>query len=196
MANVRVTGNSVVSAIERYTKAKPTVKPSSMIVVTFHRREVQNPEDAPQLAGAVVTMAIAYPSVRFLWPLHPGFVRFIPHKDLALLRQFPNVDFVEPMGYAWFVEELAGALGVITDSGGLVEECATLGVPCVIARDANDRPEAVEEGVAVVTAPTREGVSDGIKLLVNEAIPRRASPLYGTSDSASQIALHLANGMR
>ena len=35
---------------------------------------------------------------------------------------------------------------VITDSGGLQEEAATLGVPLLVTRDTTERPEAVATG--------------------------------------------------
>jgi UDP-N-acetylglucosamine 2-epimerase (non-hydrolysing) len=41
---------------------------------------------------------------------------------------------------------MAGARGVLTDSGGIQEETAILGVPCLTLRENTERPITVEMG--------------------------------------------------
>jgi UDP-N-acetylglucosamine 2-epimerase len=104
-----------------------------------------------------------------------------------------NLVFKKPMGYALFTTMLAGARGIITDSGGLVEEAATLGVPTIILRAHNDRPEAVSAGIARQFPPTAEGIKDAAGILQTEAIKRKPTAVYGTMDSALEIARHLGS---
>ena len=46
---------------------------------------------------------------------------------------------------------IAAARVVVTDSGGLQEEAAWLGVPCVVLRTSTPRWEGVESGIAALT---------------------------------------------
>ena len=48
----------------------------------------------------------------------------------------PNFIIVDKLGYLKFVQLLRNAKFVITDSGGLAQECNALGTPCFVARDA------------------------------------------------------------
>ena len=68
----------------------------------------------------------------------------------ALGGALEGVAVVEPLDYATLVALLRRADAVVTDSGGLQEEAAALGVPAVVVRDETDRPEAVAAGLATV----------------------------------------------
>ena len=67
------------------------------------------------------------------------------------------------MIYPRFVRTLAYARAVVTDSGGVIEEAATLGVPCVITRDKTERMEAVHADVAILAGRTSEGVATALR---------------------------------
>jgi UDP-N-acetylglucosamine 2-epimerase (non-hydrolysing) len=53
----------------------------------------------------------------------------------------------EKLPYARFLPMLARASFVVTDSGGLQEECAVLGKPCAIQREATERHQGLGENV-------------------------------------------------
>jgi UDP-N-acetylglucosamine 2-epimerase (non-hydrolysing) len=52
------------------------------------------------------------------------------------------------LSYLSTLSLVAGAALVITDSGGLQEETAVLGVPCLTLRDSTERPITVERGTS------------------------------------------------
>jgi len=186
---VRLTGNTSVSALTRYVgnvQAHP--RPDQTIMVTLHRREIQHEAVANLLYGAVRHQAFLRPQVRFVWPLHPAMAKVVKR-----LQEPVNLAITEPLGYPAFVRLVADSLGVLTDSGGLVEECATLGVPCVILRAVNDRPEAVDAGCAVLLSPTAAGVGGGTRLLLDGVLQRGPSCVFGFSDAARQVAKHLVS---
>lgn len=62
---------------------------------------------------------------------------------LKYLKFNPNVSVLEKMNYFEFHNLLAGSTFVITDSGGLQEECAALGIPCLIHRSATERDDGL-----------------------------------------------------
>ena len=108
------------------------------------------------------------------------------------IKEPNNLEIIKPLPYRSFVGRFARALGILTDSGGLVEEAATLGVPTAILRKTNDRPEAVKAGIAQRFDPTAEGVRIAIGVLATGNIVRKAHAIYGYGDPARQIAQHLA----
>jgi UDP-N-acetylglucosamine 2-epimerase (non-hydrolysing) len=45
---------------------------------------------------------------------------------------------------------------IVSDSGGLQEECPTLGKPLLVLRENTERPEAIESGMARLVGGTHE----------------------------------------
>lgn len=56
----------------------------------------------------------------------------------------------EPFGYLDFLNLMAHAKVVFTDSGGIQEETTVLNVPCITLRETTERPITVTEGTNVV----------------------------------------------
>jgi UDP-N-acetylglucosamine 2-epimerase (non-hydrolysing) len=73
---------------------------------------------------------------------------------------------------------MAGAAVVLTDSGGMQEECAALGVPCVTLRDTTERPITVEIGASRLVG------TDG-----NAAVAAATDALEGRWEVTERIAL-------
>lgn len=186
---IRVTGNPIVSAIERYTDARFMPEPLKQILITLHRREIQTPQKVRELTEAVFAAALAAHEHLFIWPMHPAFWK---HVD-KMKDSVPNVYLPGPMAYRDFVKTLALSKGLLTDSGGAVEEAATLGVPTIVLREVNDRPEAEEAGIAVRADPTRENVMSGTLKILMQDIERKPHAIYGRPDAAARIATHLAS---
>ena len=58
-----------------------------------------------------------------------------------------KIDLLGKMDYFSFQKLVAGASFIITDSGGLQEECASLGKPCLVHRKATERGDGLRENV-------------------------------------------------
>lgn len=59
------------------------------------------------------------------------------------LLKHPRLHTLEPLDYPCFVNLMKAAYLIITDSGGIQEEAATLGVPVLVTRESTERPEGV-----------------------------------------------------
>jgi len=186
---IRVTGNSVVSALARYTNATPQ-PPTDHCLVTLHRREFVQGAHFTEVLDALASAAADHAAARFFWPMHPAVEPKAARWLLALPR---NLIVTKPMHYRETAGVLAHAFGVLTDSGGLVEEAATLGVPSVQLRNVSDRPEAIDAGVSRCEAPTGDGVYRAVQALTTGTMPRRPTDTFGGPDAASHIARHLAS---
>lgn len=183
---IKVTGNTVVSAMQRYAPdITPLAQPVPQIVVTLHRRELR--EDGVQCRKILKRLVEAFGEAEdfdFLWPVHPAMESFVP-------KIVPgNVRLHVPWNYDRMLQTLSSATALLTDSGGLVEEACTLGIPTLIFRRCNDRPEAIMHGTAAQVAPTPEGAHLAVQILTKEELrPRRApSFIYGTDRSAVAVA--------
>lgn len=192
--NVHLTGNPVVSALERYGKAFHVAHPFPQILVTMHRREwlALGTESVKLTYLAFREEAEVRPGIMFKWPMHPATAKALDLKK-GPLPDLPNFKIVAPMHYREAVTQLSRSMGVATDSGGIQEEAATIGVPCAVMRRTTDRPESVQEGVARTFCPTPDGVHRAVKCLCERRIPRKPSAVYGRPDSARKIAEILQN---
>lgn len=157
-SRIAVTGNSAVDAVrwmaQTHERARACVEPHKrLILVTGHRRE----NFGPGLAGiceALVRLA-ARGDVEIVYPIHPNpAVRGPVSERLAGVE---HLWLVDPFDYPDMVAAMSGAHLILTDSGGIQEEAAALGIPVIVMRDKTERPEAVEAGCALVggTEPTR-----------------------------------------
>lgn len=150
------------------------------IVLTVHRRE--NWTRMVEVVDIVRALAERCPVV---WAAHPNpfildyaYNDWMAPKDRLLVR--PAMD------YGAFVHVLARADVVITDSGGVVEEAATLGIPMAVLRDETERPEAVDAGLAILTGVQRGKVIDAVSVgLLKDKAPLAA---YGDGTAGLQIA--------
>jgi UDP-N-acetylglucosamine 2-epimerase (non-hydrolysing) len=180
-----VTGNTSVDNLHA-AGVVPRREDGALVLVTLHRRELRQRDDVRTLLQAALD-AMRATAATFVWPVHPGM-----HDALQGLAVPGNVHLRPPFSYRALLDVLAGARGVLTDSGGLVEEAATLGVPTVILRDANDRPEACEAGIALQVAPSVNIQASVEALALGVIAERRPCAVYGDGRAGERIAEHLA----
>jgi len=67
------------------------------------------------------------------------------------LKNLNNVYSSKPFDYLTTCKIIKNSFFVITDSGGIQEECASIGVPTVICRNTTERIEAIKIGIAKLT---------------------------------------------
>ena len=194
-ASIVMTGNTVVDALmQTLTRLKRTEavdavdKRQRYILVTAHRRESHGPA-LGRICDAIEQLLARDPQLEARVPMHPSpNVRSVL---TARLGDHPRVHLTEPLGYRPFVQALAEAALVLTDSGGVQEECAALGRPVLVMREDTERPEALEAGVAIlVGTDTARIVEAGAGLLDDAERYRRMARLstaFGHGSASTQI---------
>jgi len=81
-----------------------------------------------------------------IWPLHPRAKKQLESFGLwEKLQQNRNILFLHPVGYLEMLRLNMGAKLLLTDSGGLQEECTILGTPCITLRWNTERPVTLRE---------------------------------------------------
>lgn len=81
-----------------------------------------------------------------IWPIHPRARKQLQTFGLwEKVKDHPGVILLEPVGYHEMLRLNMGARIMLTDSGGLQEECCVLGTPCLTLRWNTERPVTLRE---------------------------------------------------
>jgi UDP-N-acetylglucosamine 2-epimerase (non-hydrolysing) len=207
--SVHVVGNTVVDALfhaRDHLIARLPPDPAldgipgpsrRLVLVTAHRRESFGP-DLRAITEGLRRIAAGFPDVDVVYPVHLNPEVDGPVREA--LGGVPTVRLMPPLGYLRFVQLLLRATLVVTDSGGVQEEAAALGVPLVVARRASERLEAVEAGVAEMAGPDADRIFEAASGLLRDpaAHARRARPTaaFGDGRAGPRIAAILLQGGR
>jgi len=119
--------------------------PGGYALLTLHR---PSNVDVPEvLAGILDALAKIQTQLPILFPAHPRTVKRIKEFGFEKrLLTMPDLLVMEPLGYLEFLNLMANARLVLTDSGGIQEETTILGVPCLTLRENTERPVTISEG--------------------------------------------------
>jgi UDP-N-acetylglucosamine 2-epimerase (non-hydrolysing) len=95
------------------------------------------------------------------------------------LAAMPNLRVTEPLGYLEFLNLMANARLVLTDSGGIQEETTILGVPCLTLRKNTERPVTVTEGTnTIVGSDPQRIVAEALAVLDGKSKAGRVPELW------------------
>ncbi|GAB4110419.1 MAG: UDP-N-acetylglucosamine 2-epimerase (non-hydrolyzing) [Acidobacteriota bacterium] len=209
---ITVTGNTAIDAL-LWTLQKlkvtelPSLNPPGVIgdllapgasaelaLVTAHRRESFG-EGIGRIARAVRHLAHDFPQLQWIWPVHPNPNVRGPLQDI--LRDERRIHLVEPLDYPLLCSLLARSTLVLTDSGGLQEECPTLGIPVFVMREVSERPEGIEAGNAVLAGTHEESIVQAVRRFFEDGEVRTRMctprPVYGDGTAGLQIAQFCSN---
>jgi UDP-N-acetylglucosamine 2-epimerase len=131
LGDIYVVGNTVLDNLIPY---KNKCEYTNKILVTLHRRE--NHELIDKWFKEINELALTYKELEFILPIHPN-PNVQKHKHLL-----NNVTIINPLPHNELLDLLVKTKLVITDSGGLQEECSFLNKKCLVCREITERPEA------------------------------------------------------
>lgn len=191
---VTVTGNTVVEATRtclpgpdeaEAVLARHGLESDGYVLATIHRPE--NTDD-PDRLEAVLTELAKLP-LPVLFPAHPR-TRAAAHRS-GLTEALDRLGPVEPLGYRDFLALAHGARLLVSDSGGLQEECTILKKPLIVVRNSTERPEAFETGFATLVHPGRAICDAADRIIADPDLSERLrdtpSP-YGDGRASHRIA--------
>jgi UDP-N-acetylglucosamine 2-epimerase (non-hydrolysing) len=167
-----------------------------LILVTAHRRENFG-KPIKNIFQAIRNLAEKNPGVRFVYPVHLN--NNVQKPAVQILNNVPNVLLLPPLDYFTFVNILARADLVLTDSGGIQEEAPSLGIPVLVLRNETERPEAVEAGTVKIVGTAGEKIIQETLLLLNnnEAYQKmaQANNPYGDGKASQRIINCIINNI-
>lgn len=199
---IEVVGNTVIdSLLEACRRTKEVERVYRMkynylldgfkriILITGHRRENIG-SNFLQIYAAIRQLAKMYDNFCFVYPLHTNPV--VRSMANSVLKGIDNVFLIEPLPYDEMVFLMQECYLMMTDSGGVQEECPSLNKPVLILRDTTERPEGVEAGCSLLAGVKSEGIIAAFNSVVMDE--RKYSKMssvknpYGNGDSSGRIA--------
>ena len=195
---VHVTGNTVVDALfQTLSTSRPgdavqtirdQVNGRRMILLTTHRRENFGDTMRTHLR-ALRAWVQTRPDLCIVFPVHPN-----PAVREAAVQELMGCDQIlltSPMGYADFVHLLSDAWLIVSDSGGIQEEAASLGKPILVLRENTERPEGVHAGVARLVGERAHDLTPLLEEAVADtawfAHASRITKVFGDGTAAHRI---------
>jgi UDP-N-acetylglucosamine 2-epimerase (non-hydrolysing) len=196
---VFVVGNPVIDTLVARGVVPTPVGERDGVLVTAHRpTNVDDPERLARLVAVVRSLASTVGPVTF--PMHPRTAARVEAFGLAAELDHPGVLVTEPMDYDKLLDTLAASRITVTDSGGIQEEAAFLGVPAVVLRASTPRWEGVEAGTTTLAGLADDAAVEKVLAAAREhASPTgqaRAAALpcpYGDGTTGPQVAAILAD---
>jgi len=199
---VFVTGNTVIDAVRIMTGGeRPWSRPELgalaaapfLVVVEAHRRE--NIGARHRAIFRAIRRLADLREVQVAFSVHPNPAVQEPVREI--LAGHPRIHLLQPLDYPEFMQLVAKSRLVLTDSGGLQEECPALGVPLLLLRDTSERPEAIAAGVVRMVGYDEDAVLAAALELYDDreawAAMAQARNPFGdgqASDRIWQAALH------
>ncbi len=166
------TGSTMREVLEHY---RPKIEASRVlaelglesrryIVVSAHREE--NVDDSSRLLTLLDTLEGV--AAEFRLPVvvstHPRTRKRLEQTGKSTGGE--HVRFLKPFGFIDYSRLQQDAHCVLSDSGTLTEEAALLGFPAVMLREAHERPEGMDQGIAVMAGLSRARVLEALRMVV------------------------------
>ncbi len=134
-----------------------------------------------------------YNNYKFIYPAHPN-----EFGKLAVKKVFgsnKNLSIIKPVDYISLVHLLSRSRIVLTDSGGIQEEAATLGCPTVVCRKTTERTEALDLGIAKISGYDEDKVFEALDWASNLNIDKSKwkNRPYGDGTASKKICSILEN---
>jgi UDP-N-acetylglucosamine 2-epimerase (non-hydrolysing) len=190
---IHVTGNSGVDALVATIGAAPREarrrnRRGLRLLVTCHRRENWGAGIVALAAALRQIGAAGTAEAEVVLPPNP-----VVAADLAnALGGASGVRLVAPMGHSAMIAAMRRCDLLVSDSGGMQEEAAQLGVPLLVLRTKTERPEAIANGNALLVGTDRAAIVAAIERLAADraqlAAMARPAMLFGDGRAGPRIA--------
>jgi UDP-N-acetylglucosamine 2-epimerase (non-hydrolysing) len=182
---VLLTGNPVLDALRSHAPHIPADHERRGVLVTLHRQETV--DDREKLAHVLAALGRLGHDHEVIWPVHPRTMAKVAEANLVFP---PTIEVREPLGHNEFLAKLASSRLVVTDSGGVQEEAAILGTPCVTVRQCTERPETIAEGLGLLAEIETQSILGAVNEIMRDwhSFARPAPHLYGDGRAGEKIA--------
>lgn len=149
-----------------------SLSPLDYYLVSAHREEnIEADENFTKLIDTLNRLA-STAQRRIIVSTHPRTRKRIEQTGAVFEK---GIELMKPMGFFDYVKLQINAKAVLSDSGTISEESSILNFPAINIREAHERPEAMEEGVVIMTGLEPSRVLQAIEAIEDQ--PRGESRL-------------------
>ena len=185
-----VAANGIADGISR----APRGGKEGFALVTLHRpSNVDDPAGLRRIVDFICGELA--PDRPVLWPIHPRTkIQLEIHGLWRQVAECGRVFLLRPLGYHDLLKLNMEAWLVLTDSGGLQEECCVLGTPCLTLRPNTERPVTLMEhgGVSLLVGNEAGRMREGYRKLAAMARTPMQPELWD-GHAAERIVRHMAS---
>ncbi len=171
-----VVGNTIVDAVCAYSEVKHVplchgvcfglhFPKGSYILATLHRAENVDVKGTLRQILKGIELVHRRFGMPVVCPIHPRTQKMIKKFRLSVPQ---GVKLIEPVGYVHLLHLLKNARLVLTDSGGLQEECCILKTPCVTMRLSTERSETVNVGANIIAGTKALDILKSAETMANK----------------------------
>ena len=140
------------------------LKTNKYILLSAHREEnIDIEQNFFELMNAINIMAEDY-QIPIIYSLHPRSRNFIKKRGFKFHEL---VRTLEPFGFSDYISLQQNSLCVVSDSGTLAEESASLHFPAVSIRTSTERPEAIDKGSFVIGSISSYSILQAVKMSIS-----------------------------
>jgi len=147
----------------------PLIQTGEFVLMTLHRpSNVEHPETLKSLVR-LISEEICKEMV-VVWTVHPRTEKNLKESGLwKILEEQKNLLLVKPIMYSEMLCLNMSARAMLTDSGGLQEECTVLGTPCLVLRNNTERPVTLLEcgGTCILASNQTENIRESFKYVLS-----------------------------
>ena len=166
--DVYVVGNTISDVLKKYLplSKKSNIKKSLKIekkkffLVTVHRPEsVDHVGNLTKLLKTFEALFGIY-NLPIIFPIHPRTKNIIKKMNIKFNK---GIKVIEPLEYLDFLNLIEDSKLILTDSGGLQEEAAIIGTPCVTLRTTTERQITLIKKVNYLAGYNKKKIIDSVK---------------------------------
>ena len=169
-------------------------------LLTLHRPS--NVDDKDVFLRIVTALSEISKRIPIIFPAHPRTRKMIDEFNIE--RYFVDLTnnklpitnngiyLATPFGYLDFLNLMAHAKIVLTDSGGIQEETTVLNIPCITLRDTTERPSTLTEGTNVLVKDDPERIVEEVEKILAGNGRKGTCPKIWDGHTAERIVNILA----
>jgi UDP-N-acetylglucosamine 2-epimerase (non-hydrolysing) len=200
--SIFLVGNTMIDSVKKFLDSKsfsnfkvpfssgcahePFFKKDPFAICTFHRPS--NVDTKETLSKIVEITKWLSQDIKLVFPIHPRTEKNLKkYKLLENLKKNNNILLSPPCDYGNFLFLIKHANLVVTDSGGIQEECSYLNTPCLTLRKNTERPITISRGSNVLVDSLEE-ICKHFDSIKNETFKKSKEIKFWDGKASERIA--------
>ena len=197
--NIYVTGNTVIDSIKNslnIIKSKKIKKNldkkinnilgsnfNNFVIITMHRRENFG-KPFENICENINKISKIHKDLKFVYPVHPNPYVFKTAK--SKFKSNKNIILTKPLNYDLFLRMLERCKFILSDSGGIQEECTIINKFVLLLRNKTERPE-IKNKLVFVTGSNYKKFKKHFNFVLKNKPSKKYSKIFGDGNSAKKI---------